>query len=249
VFEPYRQKFAAYYYNRAADWGHEVVINYKNSAFPEKAAVLDVERGQLDTIRPLYWQTDTSISKRSWGYIRNDEYKTAHSIIGDLADIVSKNGALLLNVGPRADGTIPEQEQKILLEIGQWLAVNGEAIYGTRPWKIFGEGPTQVVAGSFKDTARGAFTSEDFRFTAKGDTLYAIALARPESGRLLIKSLAEGSPYTQRQIQSVQLLGSNTALKWTRTPEGLAIELPASPPGDNAVAFKISPVDPAQPSN
>ncbi len=249
VFEPYRQKFAAYYYNRTAQWGREAAIDYKNNAFPEKAAVLDVERGQLDAIRPLFWQTDTSISKRSWGYIKDDEYKTADSIVDDLADIVSKNGALLLNVGPRADGTIPEQAEKILLDIGQWLAINGEAIYGTRPWKIFGEGPTQVVAGSFKDTERGAFTSEDFRFTAKGSTLYAIALAWPASGRLLIKSLAEGSQYTRRQIQSVQLLGSNAALKWTRTPEGLVVELPASRPCDNAFAFKISPVDPAREQN
>jgi alpha-L-fucosidase len=241
VFEPYRRKFAAYYYNRAVQWGREAAINYKNAAFPETAAVLDVERGQFGDIRSRFWQTDTSISKRSWGYIRNDEFKTADSIVDDLVDIVSKNGALLLNVGPSADGTIPEQAEKILLEIGQWLAVNGEAIYGTRPWKIFGEGPTQVVPGSFKDTERAAFTSEDFRFTAKDGTLYAIALAWPAGGRLVIKSLAEGSPYAGPPIRSVQLLGSDAALKWTRTAEGLVIELPAARPCDHAFAFRIRP--------
>jgi alpha-L-fucosidase len=232
-FQPYLKKFAAYYYNRGVEWKRGVAINYKLKSFPEKAAVLDVERGQLDAIRPLYWQTDTSISKRSWGYIQNDEYKTADSIVDDLADIVSKNGALLLNVGPRADGTIPEAEEKILLEIGQWLAVNGEAIYGTRPWKIYGEGPTKVVAGSFKDTARQPFTAEDIRFTTKGGALYAIALAWPENGKLSIKALAS------EPVKSVQLLGSGAGLKWSRGADGLSVELPAQRPCDYAFALKI----------
>ncbi|MFB3776568.1 MAG: alpha-L-fucosidase [Bryobacteraceae bacterium] len=101
VFEPYRRRFAAYYYNRTAQWGREPVINYKNASFPEKAAVLDIERGQFEAIRPQFWQTDTSISKKSWGYIENDEFKSPDSIVDDLVDIVSKNGALLLNIGPR----------------------------------------------------------------------------------------------------------------------------------------------------
>lgn len=96
--------------------------------------------------------------------------------MGDLIDIVSKNGALLLNIGPRPDGTIPEEQVRILLEIGRWLETNGEAIYGTRPWNIYGEGPTKVAGGSFKDTARQAFTRQDIRFTTKGNVLYAIAL-------------------------------------------------------------------------
>ncbi len=141
VFQPYLQQFAAYYYNRGAEWKRGVAINYKNQAFPEQAAVFDVERGQLAGIRPLFWQTDTSISKNSWGYVGEQDYKTAGEIVGDLIDIVSKNGALLLNIGPRPDGTIPEPEERVLREIGRWLAVNGEAIYGTRPWTRFGEGP------------------------------------------------------------------------------------------------------------
>jgi len=133
VFEPYLQKFAAYYYNRGAEWKRGVAINYKHKSFPERAAVLDIERGKLDTIRPLFWQTDTSVSVKSWGYIQNDQFRAPESLVDELVDIVSKNGCLLLNVGPRPDGTIPEGAEKILRAMGGWLAANGEAIYGTRP--------------------------------------------------------------------------------------------------------------------
>ena len=147
VFAPYLQKFAAYYYDRGAQWNRGVAINYKHDAFPEGTAVYDIERGQLSGIRRLFWQTDTAVSKNSWGYVNNQDYKTVDDIVDDLIDIVSKNGALLLNIGPRPDGTIPEPEEQLLLGIGGWLAQNGEAIYGTRPWKVFGEGPTQISEG------------------------------------------------------------------------------------------------------
>lgn len=239
VFQPYLQKFAAFYYNRSAQWGQGVVINYKLKAFPEGTAVLDIERGQLGDIRPLFWQTDTSVSKNSWGYITHHEYKPVNWIIHDLADIVSKNGCLLLNIGPRPDGTIPEPEEQILLEIGRWLAINGEAIYGTRPWKIFGEGPTQVIAGSFADTKRSAFTSEDVRFTTKGDVLYAIVLAWPESGQVVIRSLGEGRGLWERSITQVELLGSPIPLGWTRNAHSLTIQLPPQKPCEHAFAFRI----------
>jgi alpha-L-fucosidase len=238
VFQPYLQQFAAYYYNRGAGWKRGVAINYKNQAFPEEAAVFDVERGQLGGIRPLFWQTDTSISKNSWGYVTNQEYKTAGEIIGDLVDIVSKNGALLLNIGPRPDGTIPEPEERILREIGQWLAVNGEAIYGTRPWKQFGEGPTQVVEGSFNDTKRQPFTGRDIRFTTRGSTLYAIALAWPGK-EFVIQSLATGAPHAAGEVGTVSLLGHPGRLDFSRTEGGLAVKLPAQPPGPHAYTLKI----------
>jgi alpha-L-fucosidase len=239
AFRPYFQRFAAYYYNRAAEWGKGVAINYKNNAYSEKAAVLDIERGKLAAIRSQFWQTDTSISEKSWGYIENDTFRSPGSLVDDLVDIVSKNGCLLLNIGPKPDGTIPEQAEKILLEMGRWLEVNGEAIYGTRPWKVFGEGPTQVVEGSFKDTASKPFTGEDIRFTTKGDTLYAIALAWPEHGKAVIKALAAGSPLLRREINSVGLLGSKAELNWKRTASGLEIELPAEKPCDYAFVFRI----------
>lgn len=238
VFEPYLQRFAAYYYKRAAEWQKGVAINHKFEAFPEGVAVLAIERGQLKDIRPFFWQTDTAISKNSWGYVKEQDYKTAGYIIGDLVDIVSKNGSLLLNVGPRPDGIIPEPEEQVLLDIGRWLSVNGEAIYGTRPWRVFGEGPTEVSGGAFKDTKRATFTSQDIRFTTKGNTVYAIALAWPDD-ELLIKSLRAGSPHLSEQISEIGLVGFPQTLVWAQDAEGLRIKVPAQKPCEHAYAFKI----------
>ena len=129
------------------------------------------------------WQTDTSVSNKSWGYIEHDTFKTPAFIVHQLADVVSKNGNLLLNIGPRADGTIPDEVQQVLRAVGGWLKVNGDAIYGTRPWKIYGEGPTKVAAGSFHDTKTQEYTAEDFRFTTKGNDLYAIEMGWPSEKR------------------------------------------------------------------
>lgn len=239
------RRFAAFYYNRGAAWGKGVAINYKKhggESFPDTAGVLDIERGQLAAIRPLFWQTDTAVSKTSWGYVANHDYKTVDSIVDDLVDIVSKNGCLLLNIGPRPDGTIPEPEQRMLREIGQWLQVNGEAIYGTRPWSIFGEGPTAVVEGPFADTKRQAFTAQDIRFTRKGDTLFATALSWPESGVLTIASLARGSQLFAREIAAVDVLGGGTPRRVWRDERGLHVELPAAPsPTPPAVSLRITP--------
>ncbi len=241
VLEPYLQEFAAYYYNRGREWDHGATIIYKYEAFPEGTAVYEVERGQLAGINPRVWQTGTSISKSSWGYVENQQYKTASDIIGDLVDVVSKNGVMLLNVGPRADGTIPEQEQEVLLEIGRWLEANGEAIYGSRPWHVFGEGPTEVGEGAFTDTEREAYTSEDIRFTTQGDVLYAICLGWPDDGEVTIRSLGAGGPAGEPPIRQVSLLGSPQALSWSLTVDGLRIETPAERPCQHAYVFKIVP--------
>jgi alpha-L-fucosidase len=239
VFQPYLQKFAAHYYNQGLRWGKGVAINYKNRSFPDEAAVLDLERGQLADIRPLFWQTDTAISKNSWGYVVPQDYKTAGSIVGDLVDIVSKNGALLLNIGPRPDGTIPEKEQEILLAIGKWLGTNGEAIYGTRPWRVYGEGPTRVKGGMFTDTERTDFTGRDIRFTTRGDALYAIVLAWP-GAEAIIRSLSPDLRLYSGEVVSVELLGSNEKLPWTRDEGGLKVKMPAQKPCDYAFVLKIT---------
>ena len=187
---PNLTRFAAFYYNASLKYGDHVgVINYKDWAIEEHSAVLDLERGQLGDIRPLYWQTDTSISNKSWGYIKNDTFKSPQFVVQQLIDIVSKNGNLLLNIGPKSDGTIPDEVQQVLRDVGSWLAVNGDAIYGTRPWKVYGEGPTQVAAGSFHDTDTATYTAEDFRFTTKGNALYAIEMGWPAGGEAVIHSL------------------------------------------------------------
>ena len=234
VFAPYLQRFAAYYYNRGEEWGKGVAINHKYDSYPEGVAVFDIERGQLNHIRDFFWQNDTSVSKNSWGYIDNHDYKTAGDIIADLVDVVSKNGALLLNVGPRADGTIPEIEGDMLREIGRWLAVNGEGIYGSRVWDIYGEGPTEIPEGAFTDTKRNPFTSADVRFTQKGDTLYAFVLAYP-TGEALISSLGSGAA----QISGVRMLGSEENISWSQDGSGLRLSVPASKPCDHVVAYAI----------
>jgi len=242
-FAPYLQRFAAYYYNRAAEWGLGVAINYKNEAFPPEAAVFDIERGQLTDIREPFWQTDTAVAKNSWGYVDGQDYKTATSLVHDLVDIVSKNGCLLLNIGPRPDGSIPEPEQELLLEIGRWLAVNGEAIYGTRPWRVFGEGPTEVMGGSFNDTKREPFGPEDMRFTTKGDVLYAVVMGWPESGQVTVRSLGTSLKLYLRQVAEVELVGSAGELEWSRDADGLHVKLPRQSPGEHAFALRITPAE------
>lgn len=240
--KPYLQKIAAYYYNRAAEWGEEVVICYKHDAFMFGTALVDIERGQFAQIQPFYWQTDTAIAKNSWCYTENNDFKKAKDILCDLVDIVSKNGNLLLNVGPKADGSISDEDRAVLLEIGDWMEKNGEAVYGTRPWRIAAEGPTEVAEGQFTDGKDKVFTAEDFRFTVKGDSLYAICLHYPEDGKVTIKALGEQDashlPKFHGIIKSVEVLGFEEQPDWKRDGEGLHIETKAVS-SDKPVVFKI----------
>ena len=237
-FAPYRAQVAAYYYNRAIEWGREGVLQYKDK-FPEGTAVLDIERGKLDDLRDACWQTDTSVSYQSWGYVEGDPFKTATTLVHDLIDIVSKNGNLLLNVGPRADGTIPDEAAGLLRGIGTWLDLNGEAIYGTRPWTTYGEGPMSVVTGHMKEKEHKPFTAEDIRFTTKGSTLYAIVLGWP-GDRITIRSLGPRSAIRADAIGDITMLGSDEPLLWSQDETGLSIQTPSEKPCDHACTFRIS---------
>ena len=238
AFKPYLKKIAAYYYNRAAQWGVEVTINYKHEAFAPGAATFDVERGALTDICPVPWQTCTAIGKHSWGYTTTNEFKTTRQIICDLIDIVSKNGILLLNVGPRADGTITEEETALLTELGAWLETNGEGIYDTVPWKWFGEGSVNAASGFFQDNDEKAFTEEDFRFTYQGGNAYAFWM-RPKGSQATIRTFGT-HPMHDFGIEKVELLGHEGALAFERDDQGLHVTLPEEATGERPLCLRIT---------
>ena len=239
-FAPHLKRFAAYYYNRAKAWGKTGVINYKHKAIPEDVAVLDLERARLSGMREPFWQTDTSVSFSSWGYVTNHEYKDVGLILTEFVDIVSKNGCLLLNIGPKADGTIPEEEAETLRAIGGWLDVNGEAIYGSRPWTIYGEGPTETVEGHLSERQNKRMGAEDIRFTTQGDTLYATALGLADD-RWRIRTLGSDSEHLQgKKIAAVSLLGYAGELEWVQNADALVIDSPGADAGEYAYVFKVT---------
>ena len=236
-------EFAAFYYNQAAMRAQGVVLNCKLDDMRPGTGTLNIERGQAADIRPQPWQTETSISPDSWGYTEGDTYKSPDEIVQLLADVVSKNGNLLLNIGPKADGTIPEQAQHILLAIGQWLKANGEAIYGTRPWQRFGEGPTQVAAGTMQDTKTKPYTAEDFRFTTKNGHIYAIEMAWPTTSHALIHSITPSM-----NVTSVTLLATDKPVTFDQQADGLHLNLPTQPAGVRAYVYRIEMKDYVSPA-
>ena len=242
AFKPYLKKFAAYYYNRAYEWGSDAVINYKHDSFMFGAAVPDVERGQFAERKPFFWQTDTSVALNSWCYTENNTYRTAEDLVCDLVDIVSKNGCMLLNIGPKADGSIPDKDRNILLNIGRWLKINGEAIYGSKLWRKSAEGPTEIPEGQFTDGIKKNFTPQDIRFTTANGYLYVTVLKASENGKYLIKAL-DIQPAHQRDnfsgiVKNVTLLGTDKEPLWERLPDGLHITTDYVN-GDYPIVFKI----------
>lgn len=222
-FKPYLKKLAAYYYNRSEEWGKEVTINYKHFAFPDTVATYDIEKGALTQISPVPWQTDTNIGKHSWGYIKDNKYKSTRQVVTDLIDIVSKNGNLLINIGPKPDGTITADETKVLLEMGEWLKLNGEGIYGTSVWRTFGEGKVNAEEGAFKDSDEKTFTNKDFRFTYKKGNLYVFQM-RPNGKNAKIKTLRKRE---MRDVLTgkIELLGYGE-VSYTRNEKEMEIKVP-----------------------
>lgn len=210
-----------------------------------KCMIWDIERGQSNKIEPVPWQTDTCIGQ--WHYDRrvydNNQYKTAKTVIHTLVDVVSKNGNLMLNIPLRGDGTMDEKERTVVNNIGLWMHLNSEAIYGTRPWNVFGEGPAiqsaaPLNAQGFNEGKGKPFTAEDMRFTAKGKILYAILLDWPANQSVLIKSLGTGSCKTDK----ISLLGNGSNLTFSQSAEGLNVTLPEQPPCRDAFVLKIEGV-------
>jgi alpha-L-fucosidase len=241
TIRPWLERFAAWFYNRAVARNRPVAINHKFDALPPGAAVYDVERGQNAGIRPMLWQNDTSVAVESWGWISGQRYKEISVILGDLMDVVSKNGVLLLNVGPKPDGSFEEAERDLLHRIGDWLIVNGEAVYGTRPFAVSGEGPTEVSDSFLSDAERTPFTARDVRFTTRHDITYATLLDWPEDP-VVITTLREGSPQLPGAIASVELLGTAEPLTFDRRADGLHVDLPPRPPGGVLPVLRITPV-------
>ncbi|MGO8927012.1 MAG: alpha-L-fucosidase [Limisphaerales bacterium] len=230
----YQQRMFADYYNWAATHGKESAVAHKFREIHAHTGILDFERGREDRLVPYPWLTDTALGP--WFNRKADAYRSTENLIHILADIVSKNGCLLLNVGPNADGSIPQRAEKMLVEIGAWLKVNGEAIYGTRPWLVYGEGPTlSGGAGGFSEGKDRPFTAQDIRFTTRGDTLYAIALGWPER-ELTIRSIqADTVPSGAR----VELLGHGAVPYHVDAENQIVISVPSRPPCEHAFAFKL----------
>jgi alpha-L-fucosidase len=222
LYDPVKLKVAAYYYNRAKEWGKEVSLSTKDHAYLA-GSILDFEkvgRAPKDKILPGAWQVDDPIGS-TWGYTSDMRVTGANVVIGKLVDVVSKNGNLLLNLSPKSDGTIPEAQQQTLLETGKWLEINGDAIYGTHSW-------TQ-----FADDAGGS----GFRFTVKGDALYAIDLNAPK-GPAVIAALATGK--ASGKVDGVTMLGHPGKIAFTQDAQGLRVSLPFQAPSKYGFALKIT---------
>lgn len=226
----------AHFYNKSLkdnNGKNEAVVFAKVLTDDQKESLVwDVERGVPDQIQDKPWQTCTCLGH--WHYHKptydHNGYKSAKMVVHMLIDIISKNGNMLLSVPMRGDGTIDDKEQAILENIAAWMAINEEGVFGTRVWKIFGEGPATEAsnplhAQGFNEGRNKPYTSEDIRFVTKGNSLYAHVLAWPENGKVIIKSLAAGNPLYENEIKTVELVGSNEAIKYDRTPEGLIVDL------------------------
>ncbi len=239
-----RLNFCSWYYNKAYDWGMsskkspEVVLAYKSKkAMPKGSAVLDLERAGMSEINDVLWMNDTSLGISSWSYAPDEIYRSSNQVIDMLLDIISKNGILLLNIGPKADGSIPELAKQSIRDIGAWLDINGEGVYATRPWEIYGEGPTHPGQKTNGDVVE--YTNKDIRFTRSKDnkTLYIHMLGYNDS--ITIHTLST-KHIDFNSIKSIKILGDKGQVEYTQTEQGLTITTPEGiDQNDAAYSFKV----------
>ena len=243
--EKYRKEFAAYYLNQATKLGQEVVIGRKQHDMPLSLSVDDLEQARKNVIGTKTWMTDATISDGSWCYTEDLGVKPAEDILHMLVDITSKNGVLLLNVSPKADGTIPENQKEGLLKMGAWLKKYGEAIYNTEAWYTFGEGPTKEPKGHFdnhKAFMKLRYSNKDIRYTTKDYTIYATVLGEvAPNAELLLKSFAKKNIHDAVAIETVSFLGSDEKIEWNYDEEkGLSVKAPSQKTDEMAAVIKIT---------
>ena len=242
--ETYRQKFCAYYLNEAEKWGKEVVIVRKQNDLPLDVSIDDLEKSRKNRLEEKSWMTDETVSLGSWSYTYNLQIKPAADLLHVLIDIVSKNGVLLLNISPKADGTIPDDQRKVLLKMGEWLSKYGESVYETRPWHTYGEGPTREPEGHFKNREeflKIKYSSNDVGYATKENLVYATLLGVPEkNSEILFKSFSKEEWKNKREVQKVTLVGSDENIEYQLTDAGLKVVTPGNSLNEMAMVFKIS---------
>ncbi len=234
-------EYLTYYFNKADELGKEVVVTFKQQDLPREVAIDDFEKGRADNLTDFVWLTDDTISMGSWCYTNDLRIKSTAEVLRTFIDIVSKNGQLLLNISPMANGTIPDNQKQVLLEMGQWLSKYGEAIYETRPFVDFGEGSTQMEKGGAFIRMKGIYGPNDIRYTRKGDTVYALILGWPgENKSVTMKMFGRDGKAKDIKVTNVSMLGTDELIKWERQDSGLIVNTPSKKVDDLAIVFKLS---------